>query len=405
MTTLRAELFGAYDIRGHQDDGIDGAFAHRLGNRIASHLGAGIVVVGRDGRLASKALADAVKSGLRQAGVSVVDVGYTASPHVYWAMRHLGAVGAIMVTASHNDDSYVGFKVVRRDGGVVPGPELLNILQTPEVLALNPGSLKDEDVSAEYAREVTRQSGWQAGEVIACGIDAPISVRQVLERIAPIAPSSELLAVFDSDADRVALYEHGAKVRADALGALLAVHLKAGAVVHDLRCSRAVLEYLHEHDVATHRCAVGRVAFQERMTSTGAFMGVELSGHMYWKSFDGVEAPEYALLVALAIMRQSGASLEALAGPMKKYASSDEISVPLQDTHSVGVILDRVARFGSGYDIDRLDGVTIDAWVHEGWWCNVRASHTEPVIRLVAEAKEKHLLDRVVAEVLALVRS
>ena len=405
MVDLHSSLSGAYDIRGHQDDGIDELFAHRLGNRVASRLGAGSVVVGRDGRLASRALADAVKSGLQQAGASVIDVGYTASPHVYWAMRHLGAVGAIMVTASHNDDSYVGFKVVRRDGGVVPGSELFTILQTPEVLALKPGSMKDEDVSVGYASEVARQSGWPAGEVIACGIDAPISVRQVLERIAPIAPSAELLAVFDSDADRIALYEHGAKVRADVLGALLAVHLKADGVVHDLRCSRAVLEYLHEHGVATHRCAVGRVAFQECMASTGAVMGVELSGHMYWKLFDGVEAPEYALLVALAMMRQSGMSLNALAEPMKKYASSEEMSVSLQGAQDVDVILERVERFGTGHTIDRLDGVTIDAWEHEGWWCNVRASHTEPVARLVAEAKEKHLLDRVVAEVLALVRS
>lgn len=405
MTTLRAELFGAYDIRGHQDDGIDEAFAHRLGNRVASHLGAGVVVVGRDGRLASRALADAAKAGLRQAGVSVIDVGYTASPHVYWAMRHLDAMGAIMVTASHNDDSYVGFKVVRRNGGVVPGPELFNMLQTPEVLALKPGSMKDEDVCADYALEVARQSGWPAGDVIACGIDAPISVRQVLERIAPIAPSAELLAVFDSDADRIALYEHGVKVRADVLGALLAVHLKAGAVVHDLRCSRAVLEYLRENGVITHRCAVGRVAFQERMASTGAFIGMELSGHMYWKSFDGVEAPEYALLVALAMMRQSGISLGNLAEFMKKYAFSEEMSVSLRSLHDVASILERIERFGAGHEIDRLDGVTVDAWEHEGWWCNVRASHTEPVVRLVAEAKEKHLLDRVVAEVLALVRS
>ena len=227
----------------------------------------------------------------------------------------------------------------------------------------------------------------------------------MLERIAPIAPSAELLAVFDSDADRIALYEHGAKVRADVLGALLAVHLKAEGVVHDLRCSRAVLEYLHENGVATHRCAVGRVAFQERMASTGAFMGMELSGHMYWKSFDGVEAPEYALLVALAMMRQSGMSLNALAEPIKKYTSSEEMSVSLQGAQDVDVILDRVERFGTGHTVDRLDGVTVDAWEHEGWWCNVRASHTEPVVRLVAEAKEKHLLDRVVAEVLALVRS
>lgn len=405
MTDLNSSLFGAYDIRGHQDDGIDEAFAHRLGNRIGGQLGAGVVVVGRDGRLASRALADAAKAGLQQAGVSVLDVGYAASPHVYWAMRYLGAVGAIMVTASHNDDSYVGFKVVRRNGGVVPGPELFNILQTPEVLALKPGSAMDEDVCADYTLEVARQSGWPAGEVIACGIDAPISVRQVLERIAPIAPSAELMAVFDSDADRIALYEHGARVRADVLGALLAVHVKADAVVHDLRCSRAVLEYLHEHGIATYRCAVGRVAFQERMASTGAFMGMELSGHMYWKSFDGVESPEYALLAALVMMRQSGKSLGNLTGPMKQYASSEEMSVSLQGTHDLSSILERVARFGTGHTIDRLDGVTIDAWAREGWWCNVRASHTEPVVRLVAEAKEKHLLDRVVAEVLALLRS
>lgn len=134
-------------------------------------------------------------------------------------------------------------------------------------------------------------------------------------------------------------------------------------------------------------------------------MGMELSGHMYWKSFDGVESPEYALLAALVMMRQSGKSLGNLTGPMKQYASSEEMSVSLQGTHDLSSILERVARFGTGHTIDRLDGVTIDAWAREGWWCNVRASHTEPVVRLVAEAKEKHLLDRVVAEVLALLRS
>jgi phosphomannomutase len=166
-----------------------------------------------------------------------------------------------------------------------------------------------------------------------------------------------------------------------------------------------VLEYLHDQGITTYRSAVGRVAFGEMMRLTDAPLGFELSGHVYWKSFAGVEAPEYTLLAALRMIEQSRESLTELARPIEKYVSTDEINIPMQHAEQVGEMLNRIARFGAGHNVDRLDGVTVDAWDTEGWWCNVRASHTESLVRLVAEAKEKHLLNRVVTEVLALLRS
>jgi phosphomannomutase len=398
---VNPDIFRAYDIRGVFGMDFDAAFAQRIGASMAHHLGNSIVV-GRDERATSDPIAYGVIDGAVHAGANVIDVGVLSTPQFYWAIRHSGAHGGIMVTASHNPERDNGFKcVVRHDDRleVIGGYQLRQIIDTHTPKHRAGGSVTTRDVVPEYADAVAAAAKWHGGHEIAASIDAPVSVRRVLERLAPIAPDDDLAVRFDRDGDRVQFFARGRAVPPDAIFMLLVEHAKLRPVVHDLRFSRSVTERLEALHVSAVRSAVGRLALTTAMHANNARLGAETSGHFYWREFGDVESPEYTFLWVYRLLLHERMTLEEMVRPYLRYAKSEELAVQVKDAKRARTLLERLEAHYREGDHDALDGLTVR---YDDWWFNARPSNTEPLLRVVVEADNEKLRDAKVAEVMGL---
>ncbi len=394
-------VFKAYDIRGTYGRDFDAAFAQRLGQRIASHLKDGALVVGRDVRSTSDELAYAVIDGAMHTGARVIDAGELSSPQLYWAVRALDAAGGIMITASHNAGTDNGFKVISRGGEVIGGHQLRQIYDSPGRAHRTTGALEYYDAVPGYADAVAYAAGWQGGRELRLSIEAPQSVLRVLERMGPIAPDHGLAARFDSDGDRVAFYDGGVQVPAEFVMLLLAERMGLSPLVLDLRFSRIVRERLTKQHIPYTISRVGRLYLTEAMRATGAAFGGETSGHFFWKEFGGMEAPELTLLRIYTIVAESRYSLHDLVAPYRKYFKSEEVNLPAKDVKHANQMAEALVSKFPGCQVERTDGVTVDCWEKDGFWCNARPSNTEALLRVVVEAKKKDLLEQKLSEVRA----
>ena len=208
---------------------------------------------------------------------------------------------------------------------------------------------------------------------------------------------------FDGDADRVFLIdEHAQDVSGSLLTALVAgamLDQEPGAkVVHNLICSWTVPEVIREHGGIPVRTRVGHSFIKQVMAETGAIFGGEHSGHYYFRENYRADSGLIAAVIALGQLSAADEPLSALLTPLRRYADSGEINSPVEDQQAR--IEDIARAFADGHQ-DRLDGLTVE---FDDWWCNVRASNTEPLLRLNVEARTPELLEAKTAEVLALIR-
>ncbi len=403
MATLNPTIFRAYDVRGVYPDDFDAAFAQRLGDRITAWLKGGTIVVGRDARASSDELAYALIDGALHAGARVVDVGTLSTPQFYWAIRSLNASGGVMVTASHNPAHYNGFKVIANNQDtleVIGGHAVRQVYDSHGHGHRAGGSIEYRDVSDEYAATVAYAAGWKGGTELRLSIDAPHAVLAVLKGLGPIAPDHGLAIRVDTDGDRIAFYDDGQLIPADFIFLLLAEQLHLEPLVFDLRFSRTVKTRLQARSIPFTVSKVGRKSLTEAMHGTGAALGGETSGHYYWKDMGGMECPELTLLRLYTIIQNSGRTLSELITPYRLLYKSDEISIPVRDRKQAAAILQNIATHFHDATISREDGLTVE---YSDWWFNIRPSNTEPVLKLIMEAHEKNLLDRMVKEVQALV--
>jgi phosphomannomutase len=404
MATFQKEIFRTYDIRGNYPGDFDSTFTQRLGGRVASWLGAGSIVVGRDARPTSDELGYAVLDGAVYAGANVIDVGVLSTPQFYWAVRSLGAAGGIMITASHNPHEQNGFKVVAARGQlleVIGGDVLRQVYDGHVPESLGKGSVTYHDVAEGYAAAVSYAAKWQGGRELLMSVDGPGAVRDVLSRLGPIAPDHGLGVRFDTDGDRVAFFEDGVQIPPDSIFLLLAEQLNLKPLVFDLRFSRTVRQRLEARRIPYSISRVGRLALTTTMHATGAAFGGEVSGHFYWKEFGGMECPELTALRVYDIVRSSERCLSDLVAPYRVLVKSEEISLPIRDRKRAGAALKKLSEYYAAGKQDHTDGLTVE---FEDWWCNVRPSNTESVLRMVVEANKKDLLDEKVREVEHLIR-
>jgi len=173
-------------------------------------------------------------------------------------------------------------------------------------------------------------------------------------------------------------------------------------VVYDLRFSRVVAEKLAKWGGEGVKSKVGRTNVYELMRKTEADFGGELSGHYYFKSFNNLEAPELVLADVAKAMNTSGQTLQALTASYKKYFKSEKVSIELVDQDVLPEIFQKLKEKYSDGEIEELDGLTIN---YPDWWFNVRASNTEPELRLVVEAETQELLNSKLAEVQEILRA
>jgi phosphomannomutase len=438
-------IFKAYDVRGVVPDELDAALVRRIGAAFADWSRAPAIALGRDCRLSSPELAAALADGITARGADVIDLGLASTDLLYFASGSLD-VPAIMLTASHNPKQYNGLKFclagakpVGEDTGL---REIRSLTEGPDRGSVaSPGTVQERDLLAAYVDHVLSFVDVEAmrpmtvvadtangmGGLVVPAVMArlPITLHHLYAELDgtfpnhpadPIDPENQkdlkaavlehgadVGLAFDGDADRVFLIDEQAQdVSGSLLTALVAIAMldqEPGAkVVHNLICSWTVPEVIREHGGEPIRTRVGHSFIKQVMADTGAIFGGEHSGHYYFRDNYRADSGLIAAVVALGELSKANAPLSSLLAPLRRYADSGEINSKVDDpTERIEAI---AAAFDAGRQ-DRLDGLTVE---FDDWWCNVRASNTEPLLRLNVEARTPELLEAKTAEVLALIR-
>jgi phosphomannomutase len=441
-------IFKAYDVRGIVPDQVDADLARRVGNAFVVVTGADKVVVGHDMRPSSPELSRAFAEGASVAGAEVTLIGLASTDQLYFASGHLARPGA-MFTASHNPAQYNGIKMCRAHAqpiGLETGlAEIRDRVASGETLtAEHPGAIGDQDLLAEYAAYLLALAPVRgrhlkvvvdAGNGMA-GMTAPAVLGQLDVEVVPlyfeldgtfphheanpIEPANlvdlqaavretgaDIGLAFDGDADRCFLVdERGELVNPSVLTALIAARELAkqpgATIIHNLITSRAVPEIVEELGGRPVRTRVGHSFIKATMAETDAIFGGEHSGHFYFRDFWRADSGMLAALHALAALAETDAPLSQVLAPYSRHVASGEINTAVVDQQAVLARIE--AEWGSrpGVTLDHLDGLSV---LHEDWWFNVRASNTEPLLRLNAEGKDAETMHRVRDEVLAVIRS
>ena len=437
-------IFKAYDVRGVVPDDLDVDLVRAIGGAYAQITDDRPILIGRDSRLSSPDLAAALADGITAQGSDVVDLGLASTDLLYFASGSLDLPG-IMITASHNPKQYNGLKFCQpgaRPVGEETGlRDIRAIVEAGVTPAKNRGSVEHRDLLDAYVEHVLRFVDIEAMRPLTVMADTAngmggLVVPAVLERLPitahylfreldgtfpnhpadPLNPENQkdlkaavrehgadVGLAFDGDADRVFLVDERAEdVSGSLLTAIVAVSMlrkEPGAkIVHNLICSWVVPETIREHGGVPVRTRVGHSFIKQIMAETGAIFGGEHSGHYYFRENYRADSGLIAGVVALGELSASGGSLSALLAPYRRYWDSGEINSTVAD--QAGKIEELAALYGDAR-LDRLDGLTIE---YEDWWCNVRPSNTEPLLRLNVEARTKELLDDRTAALLAVIR-
>ncbi len=447
-TNLTA-VFKAYDVRGTYPDQIDTTLARATGAAFVRVVGAQTVVIGHDMRPSSPELAEAFAAGAMAAGADVVHIGLASTDQLYFASGHLGHPG-VMFTASHNPAQYNGMKLCRSGAqpvGVDTGlAEIRDLVASGEqIVAERPGTAIHRDVLADYAAHLhllAPLSGRRLKIVVdagngMAGLTAP-AVLEVLEgldvvplyfeldgtfpnheanpieeenltdlKARVLSEDADLGLAFDGDADRCFLVDElGRAVTPSALTALIAerelVKNPGATVIYNLITSRAVPELVTELGGTPVRTRVGHSYIKATMAETDAVFGGEHSGHFYFRDFWRADSGMLAALHALAALAETDRVASDLIGQYQRYPLSGEINSGVPDG-STATILARIAsafRDADDVTLDELDGLTV---THPTWWFNVRASNTEPLLRLNAEGDDGPAMERARDAALALI--
>jgi phosphomannomutase len=174
---------------------------------------------------------------------------------------------------------------------------------------------------------------------------------------------------------------------------------KGGTIVYDLRSSKAVPEEAQKAGGRAVRGRVGHVFLKQAMADNSAVFGGELSGHFYFRDNFNADSGAIAMCTVLSIAGKTGRRLSTLIEPIARYRQSGEINFQIEDKDGAIARLKETFETNDDAIIDELDGVTIDVWQREHWWCNVRKSNTEPLLRLNCEARDKKSMEKALAKI------
>jgi phosphomannomutase len=437
-------VFKAYDVRGVVPDELDADLVRLIGAAFATWTGAPEILLGRDCRLSSPELAAALIEGATSLGIDVVDLGLASTDLLYFASGSLDRPG-IMITASHNPKDYNGLKFclagarpVGEDSGL--GEIRALVEKGDEILGTGRGSVRPRNVLDAYVDHVLSFVDAETMRPLTIAVDTAngmggLVVPPVMERLPvtlhhlfaeldgtfpnhpadPIDPANQrdlkqvvrehgadVGMAFDGDADRVFLVDEQA---GDVSGSLLTALVAAAMlertpdakIVYNLICSWTVPEVIRERGGIPIRARVGHSFIKHVMAETGAVFGGEHSGHYYFRDNYNADSGLIAAVIALGELSKSELTLSQLLEPYRRYHSSGEINSRVDDPEGKIDDIDDAFREGRR---DRLDGLTVE---FDDWWCNVRPSNTEPLLRLNVEAKTPELLAARTEELLALI--
>ncbi len=422
------EIFRAYDIRGIYGKDFDDDFAFYLGLTLVRYLQRKRFLVAHDNRVFSAGLADNFVKGITNAGGDAEFLGLSTTPLFNFAFKRLDVDGGAIITASHNTAEYGGFKIFGEAGRIISlatGLEQIkNMLQERLESSKYGGRVNSLDKSKildEYVKFILRRAKIKNRPAVKIKIESPAIAQEEMGRLLEklgISDSPADYAVkfaFDGDEDRISVFDRNNEpIHSDYITAVLVQDMlrfwSKPKVVYDLRFSRGVLEKFEEWGIKHFRSRIGRAFLKDNMVKHRADISGELAGHIFFKEAGCNEMPLLTMLRILKIMDQAGKSINELVGPFKTWENSGEINITFNADLPAGEAGHLASRempeklkekYGDG-KIDELDGVTIE---YPDWWFNLRPSNTEPVLRLVVEAKTKSLLNEKVGEIMKIVKA
>ena len=444
-----APMFKAYDVRGVAPEELSPELAYRVGRALVVVLGADTVAVGRDMRLTGELLSAALIDGIRDQGADVANLGLVSTDTLYFAVGKYGYPAGVMITASHNPPEYNGFKICKEGARAVSFDEGIQQIRDLAISGDFPapagdrrGDLQERDVLTAYAEHVLGLIDTSAIKSFKVAIDAgngmagamapPIFDKLPIEVVPlffeldgsfpnhlanPIEPENvadlqkavveggcDLGIAFDGDADRMFLIdEKGKAVGGDMVTAMVALALlekvPGAAICYNLICSKSVPEVIERHGGRPVRTPVGHSLIKQIMRREDAIFGGEHSGHFYFRDNWYADSGIIAALTVLELMSKSGKQLSEVIAPLDTRVRSGEINMRVPDAKTI--MRDVEAHYAAaGAEIDHLDGVTVN---EPAWWFSLRASNTEPLLRLNVEADDAETLAAKTAEVRALI--
>jgi phosphomannomutase len=452
-----SKIIKAYDLRGVVPDQFDESVARAVGAAFVDVTGATEMVTGHDMRASGPGLATAFAEGSTSRGCNVVETGLASTDMLYFASGHLGLPGA-MFTASHNPAQYNGIKMCRalavpigQDSGLFDiRDRAQHYLDSGAIPAVeNPGTVRTQPLLAEYSaylRNLVDLSGIRRLKVV---VDAgngmggytvpavlgdaeltalPLDIVPLYFELDgtfpnheanPLEPANlvdlqrkvvevgaDIGLAFDGDADRCfVVAADGSAVSPSTITALVAVRelakVPGATIIHNLITSHSVPEIVLENGGVPVRTRVGHSFIKARMAETDAVFGGEHSAHYYFRDFWRADTGMLAAMHVLAALGEQESTLSELALPFERYTASGEINSTVTDT--AGRVAAVREAFGTRTTaIDELDGLTVD--LGDGSWFNIRASNTEPLLRLNVEARDEPSMAAVRDEALSIIR-
>jgi phosphomannomutase len=456
-STVNPSIFKAYDIRGVYGEDIDAGTAHAIGRaftrviagmagKAAAELTLGL---GRDMRLQAPELAQAYRDGMVAEGATVLDAGQVGTEMLYFLVGSRELDGGLMCTASHNPKRYTGVKLVREGALALSGEEGIGDIRDMIAAGLGdrapqPGSVQELDVYEQFhaaALSVIDPRAITPLKVVVDGGNgmAGPMVGPLLERLGldletaywtpdgsfpdhepnPLLPENrefimrevtargaDLGIAWDGDADRCFFIDDtGAFVDGDFLTALMSESMldkhPGATVLYDVRASRAVADTAAAHGGTALVNRVGHAFFKSRMRQVPeAVFGGEVSGHYYFRDFYCADSGTLPALLILELLSARGVAMSELLEPFRsRYFISGEINSEVADAPAR---MEEIAERYGDAEVSRLDGISID---YEDWHFNVRASNTEPLLRLCLESlRSREHMEAKRDEVLSIIR-
>ena len=435
-------IFKAYDIRGIFPTDLNKAMAEKIGQAYAVFTGAKTVVVGRDMRPHSQDMFDGLAAGLVKMGCKVIDLGLCSTPMSYFANGTLKADGSIMITASHNPGEWNGFKLCKANAVPISGATGIMdieklVMENNFTPAATPGTVEKYDIAPEYGAFLRKFAKFgdkklkivvdyanAMGSYEIAGIEDMFEIVPMYKELDGTFPNHEANplhlatlddirakvkevgadfgAAFDGDADRCGFIDdNGDIIPMDLFTALIAQDILSrgpATILYDLRSSRAVKECIENNGGKAIQCRVGHAFIKNQMRENDAVFAGELSGHYYFKQNFTAESQGLAMIMLANLICAKNCPLHELIMPLKKYVSSGEINSKVADVKPI--LAEIKAKYADG-NMFELDGISSE---YADWWFNVRASNTEPLLRLIVEADTPELMVAKRDELLAIIR-
>jgi len=485
------DIFKGYDLRGVYPNELNEKVFYHLGLVLGGFFKSGSIVLGRDNRLSSSSLSEALIKGLVQAGRKVIDLGLVTTPLLYYGVIKEKAAGGLMITASHNPANYNGVKIVGPKAQPISQKtgllEIKKLLESSFVVSASSVDSSFFDISVkagppvkpegdkesvlpvrkekETAREgkenvIPAEAGIHSlkGKVISkkitqaylnhlfkvikpkfvsykivvdagngvAGQVLSVFFKKLKAQVIPLyweldgrfphhlpnplikenlkdlkrkilQEKADFGLAFDGDGDRIIVLDEKAQViPGDILGLLIALRIlkekPRGKVLYDVRSSWVVEEMIKKIGGQPIISRVGHSFIKERMRKEGIVFGLEFSGHYYYQANYYFESPLLTILYLIDILNQEKRELSQVWLSLKRYFSSGELNFKISNKEA---LFEKILQIYHQGKISRLDGLRIE---FSDWWFIIRASQTEPLIRLIVEAKTQSLLRQKVAE-------